>query len=124
MFAIYPIGAAAVIAVQIAQSLPDVEADRATGVRTLAVALGGRTAQVACWGAMLVAAVLASCLAPWLADHPERVWVAAVVALGLVALNIAIWRRDERRGVLACFPCIAAAAVVLGIGWTAALVSG
>jgi hypothetical protein len=86
--------------------------------------LGSRAARLACWGAMLLAVALASSLAPWLTDHPARVWLAAVVAVSLVGLNVAIWRRDQRRGVLACFPCIAAAAVALGIGWTASLVGG
>jgi 4-hydroxybenzoate polyprenyltransferase len=124
MVAIYPISAPAVIAIQLAQSLPDVESDRATGVRTLAVALGSRAAQLTCWGAVLLATALASGMAPWLSDHPGRVWVAAAVALSLVGLNVVIWQRNPRRGVLACFPCVAGAAVVLGIGWTVALVGG
>ena len=122
MFAIYPIGAAAVIAVQIAQSLPDVEGDREAGVRTLAVALGATRARHACWGAMLLAALLGTAFAPWLTSHPWRVWMAALVATGLVGLNVAIWSRNPRSGVLACFPCIAAGAVALGIGWTTALI--
>lgn len=123
LFAIYPIGAAAVIAVQIAQSLPDVEADRSSNVRTLAVALGAGRARAACWGAMVFAALLAVVLAPWLTDHPPRVWVAAFVPLGLIALNALIWKRNSRSGALACFPCIAIGAVVLGVGWAAALVN-
>lgn len=122
MFAIYPIGAAAVIAVQIAQSLPDVDVDREAGVRTLAVALGATHARHACWGAMILAASLAASLAPWLTSHPWRVWVAALAASGLVGLNVIIWNRNPRSGVMACFPCIAAGAVALGIGWTAALI--
>ena len=122
MFAIYPIGAAAVVAVQIAQSLPDVEVDRASEVHTLAVALGSRNARLACWGAMLLAAALASAFAPLLTDHPARVWLSTGVATVLVGVNIAIWLRSPRQGILACFPCIAIAAVALGIGWTAALV--
>lgn len=122
LFAIYPIGAAAVIAVQIAQSLPDVDADRASGVRTLAVALGEAPARNACWGAMLLAATLAAVLAPMLTDQPARVWIAALVASGLVAVNVGFWMRDARTGAMACFPCIASAAAVLGIGWAAALV--
>lgn len=122
MLAIYPIGTAAVVAVQLAQSLPDVEADRATGVRTLAVALGADTARQVSWGAVILAAALAAGLAPWLTTHPSRVWPASLGALGLVALNVIVWRRDARRGVLACFPCIATASAVLGISWTAALV--
>lgn len=123
MYAVWPIGAAAVIAVQLAQSLPDVAVDRAAGVRTLAVALGADAARRACWGSLLAAAVLAAALAPWLTDHPALVWGAAGIAGGLVAVNVAIWVNDHRRGVMACFPCVAAGAVVLGVGWAAALVT-
>jgi len=121
MLAIYPIGAAAVIAVQIAQSLPDLEADAGSDVRTLAVALGPQRARRMCWGAMLGAAILATLLAPALTANAPLVWSAAVVAAALVGINALIWRRDSRAGALACFPCTAIAAVVLGIGWTAAL---
>ena len=121
LFAIYPIGAAAVIAVQIAQSLPDIEADRQTGVRTLAVALGPVNARRLCWGAMILAAISAAVLAPWLTEHAVRAWLSAAVAVALVALNAVIWSRDQRSGELACFPCTALAATALGIGWTTAL---
>jgi 4-hydroxybenzoate polyprenyltransferase len=122
MFAIYPIGAAAVVAVQIAQSLPDVEVDAESGVRTLAVALGPRWARHTCWGAMLLAAILAALFAPMLTGNATLVWIAALVACALVGVNAILWRRDARTGAMACFPCIAPAATVLGIGWTAALV--
>lgn len=122
LFAIYPIGAAAVVAVQIAQSLPDVEVDRASRVRTLAAALGPACARRACWGAMIFAAALAAGLAPWLTEHPGRVWLAALIAGGLVGVNAVLWGKNARSGALACFPCIATGAAVLGIGWAAALV--
>ena len=122
LFAIYPIGAAAVIAVQIAQSIPDVEADARGDVRTLAVALGARRARFACWGALGLAAVIAAALAPWLTDSPRWVWFAAVVTGALIAVNAAIWARNARAGALACFPCVAVGAVVMGIGWALALI--
>jgi 4-hydroxybenzoate polyprenyltransferase len=122
LYAIYPIGAAAVIAVQIAQSLPDVEADTRAHVRTLAVALGARWALLACWGALALAAVLAAVLAPWLTDSAHWVWIMAVIAGVLIAVNAAIWSRDRRRGVLASFPCVSVGAVALGIGWALALI--
>lgn len=122
LFAIYPIGAAAVIAVQIAQSLPDLAVDKASGVRTLAVTLGPKRARFACWGAALLAAFLATGLAPWLTGAARFVWIAAVVSAGLVAVNAAIWRRNARSGALACFPCVAIGAASLGVGWAAALV--
>jgi 4-hydroxybenzoate polyprenyltransferase len=123
LFGIYPIGATAIIAVQIAQSLPDIAADRNSGVKTLAVVLGPSRARQVCWAAMIGSALLAAGLAPWLTDHPLRVWLAAFVACGLVGLNVAIWKRNPRSGALACFPCVAVGAVALGIGWTAALVN-
>jgi 4-hydroxybenzoate polyprenyltransferase len=123
LFAVYPIGAAAGIAVQIAQSLPDVEADRMSGVRTLAVALGPGRAQRVAWAGMLLAAALAAGLAPLLTDEPTRVLFGAVLASGLVALSAAISLRDPRRGVQTCFPCLAVATAVLGVGWAAALVA-
>jgi len=122
LFAIYPIGAAAVISVQLAQSLPDVETDRRAGVKTLAVALGAGNARFTCWGGMLLAAALTVALASWLTSHPGWVWIAALLACGLVLLNIAIWRRHARTGAMACFPCMATSAVLLGLGWTTALV--
>lgn len=122
LYAIYPIGAAAVIAVQIAQSLPDVEADARGDVHTLAVALGGRWAQLACWGALALAAILAVIMAPWLTDSPQWVWFSAVLAGVLIAVNAAIWTRSPHRGALASFPCVAVGAVALGIGWALALI--
>ena len=122
LFAIYPIGAAAVVAVQIAQSLPDVAADQSSGVRTLAVALGAGRAQLTCWGALLLAAVLAVALAPALTDEPVAVRVAALAATVLVGVNVAQERIDRRLATMACFPLVASGAVVLGIGWTVALV--
>jgi len=124
LWAMYPIGAAAVIAVQIAQSLPDIESDRDAGVRTLAVAIGAGRARQACWGAMILAALLAACLAPWLTNRAAFVWIASLTAAVLVGINAAIWMRSPRQGALACFPCISAGAVALGIGWTTALFSG
>ncbi len=122
LLAIYPIGAAAIVAVQIAQSLPDIDADRGSNVRTLAVALGSSRARYSCWGATLLAALLAAGLAPGLTDDPWWVWLAAAVACGLVGVNAIIWKRDANTGALACFPCIAIGVAALGIGWAAALV--
>jgi 4-hydroxybenzoate polyprenyltransferase len=124
LFAMYPIGAAAVIAVQIAPSLPDIDADRQSGVRTLAVALGDTNARRACWAALGLAALLAAFLAPWLTDRPGRVWIATTVAGCLIGLNAIIWSRNARSGAMACFPCVAIGAVPVGVGWAAALVAG
>jgi 4-hydroxybenzoate polyprenyltransferase len=124
LWAIYPIGAAAVIAVQIAQSLPDVTVDRETDVRTLAASLGPDRACLACWAALVLAATLAALLSPWLTNQPALVVVAALLAVVLVGLDAIIWSRNRQAGVMAAFPCVAVAAAILGIGWAAALISG
>ena len=121
LWAIYPIGAAAIIAVQIAQSLPDVTVDQETGVRTMAVVLGQDRARLVCWSALLLAVGIAAVLAAWVTDRPGFVWLSGLIAIGLIGINVAIWSRDERRGVLAAFPCVASATAILGVGWAAAL---
>ena len=122
LFAVYPLGAGAVVAVQLAQSLPDVAGDRTAGVRTLAVALGERNARLACWGAMALTAAGAALLAPWLTDRPVIVLAATVVALSLVGLDVLLWRRDPRLGIQVAFPCVAVATVILGLAWAAAMI--
>jgi 1,4-dihydroxy-2-naphthoate octaprenyltransferase len=112
----------AVISIQIAQSLPDLDADLQSGVRTLAVALGPNRAHLACWGAMTLAAGIAAICAFWLTDHPARVWIAALAATGLVNANVIIWRVNARKGTMAAFACMALAASILGIGWTLGMI--
>jgi 4-hydroxybenzoate polyprenyltransferase len=121
LFAIYPIGAAAVISVQIAQSLPDLNADQSSGVRTLAVRLGPDRAHLVCWGAMLLASLLAAICAPPLVEQSSRVWLAALAAAAIVIVNVLLWTRNHRTGVMAAFPLMALAAAILGVGWTLAL---
>jgi 4-hydroxybenzoate polyprenyltransferase len=123
LYAIYPIGALAVISIQIAQSLPDLAVDRAAEVRTLAVALGPHRAHLVCWGSLVLAAVIAVAVADWLTEHPERVWLGASGAIALVALNMIIWRVDRQRGTMAAFSCMALAAALLGIGWSLSLLN-
>jgi 4-hydroxybenzoate polyprenyltransferase len=120
--AIYPIGAPAVLAVQIAQSLPDVEADRATGVWTIAAVLGESRSIVVAWGGLVGAAVLAIGFAPWLLDRMTWVALATIVVVGLVIANVLLWRVNRRRGVMSCFPFVAIGVVVLGLSWAASLV--
>jgi 4-hydroxybenzoate polyprenyltransferase len=124
MLALYPVGLAAAISVQIAQSLPDIERDQSSGVQTLAVRLGDTRSRRACWGAMLGAAAVTGCAAQLFASHPGRAWLGAVIAVSLVLSNIGIWRRDHAAGVQFCFPLMAAATITLGIGWTASLAAG
>lgn len=122
MLAIYPLAIPAVISLQIAQSMPDITSDRTAGVRTLAVELGHVWSRRVVWGSLLVSVVVAAVLAPWITQRPELVWVSCMASVSLVLGNMLVWRQDSHRGVMSTFPLIAAAVVVLGVGWTLGLV--
>ena len=88
----------------------------------LAVRLGPRQAHRACWGAMLLAAILAASFAPLLVEQPSRVWLAALAAAGIITANALLWTSNRHAGVMAAFPLMALAAAILGVGWTLALI--
>lgn len=117
LLVLYPIAIPALVAVQIAQSLPDIEGDASTGVRTLAVAIGEGRARAMVAGCLLASALMAAIAAPFVVERPWLVWIAALAAIGLVALNAAIWRTNPERARLATFPMIAGAVGLIGVGW-------
>jgi 4-hydroxybenzoate polyprenyltransferase len=117
---LYPLGALAVFAVHLGQSLPDVTADRTAGVRNVTSKLGERTALLLCLGSMIVSALGATVAAAFWAD-PVVVAAAAGVVAGLVAAVVALYLWRPRTGVLACFPCVAIGTAVLGAGWVLAV---
>lgn len=123
LLALYPIAIPALVAVQLAQSIPDIEGDARNGVRTLAVMLGIDGARVMCHGCIIASAALASVLAPFTSNNAMYGWVGSVVAVTLVAVNAGIWRRDEHQGRMSCFPLVAAAVGVMGAGWALAMVT-
>lgn len=120
---LYPLGAPAVVAVHLAQAVPDTAGDRAAGIRNLASLLGERRALAACWLAALTTVVLAAAAGgiPGLVGRPGVLAVAVAVATGLVLLDVGLYAGRRRVGVMACFPCVAGATVVLGIGWVVAV---
>ncbi|MGH2353770.1 MAG: UbiA family prenyltransferase [Chloroflexota bacterium] len=108
---LYVVGAPAVIAIHLADTLPDLGSDAAAGVFGLAHQLGRRRARQACLGALVVAALLGAGLGLALADA----WPVAGAALGLgLAAVAAVWPGTQRIAVTA-----GAAAVALG--WVAAV---
>jgi 4-hydroxybenzoate polyprenyltransferase len=122
LLALYPIAVPALIAIQIAQSIPDVAADRGVGVRTLAVLAGEERARILCWGLALLSVVLATLFAPRVVSEAAPVWIASVASMVLIGVNVALWRRDRDLGRMSCFPCIAVAVAVIGVGWTIGMV--
>lgn len=118
---LYPLGALMVLAVHLAQSLPDAASDRAAGAGTLVARLGRDRALAACLGAAALGATQVAIAALWLTDRPLPALLAAgAVLLALSAARLAHTRapgRVEHH----LFKVIGAGAVALGFGWLVAL---
>jgi 4-hydroxybenzoate polyprenyltransferase len=113
----WPIGALAAVAVHLADALPDVEADRATGVRGLVPRLGVRraaalaAASYAAALALAVASGLGGAAAGWL-------WAGAALAAGLGLAALAAGARGRRR---VAYRLLLAGLVALAAGWAGAV---
>lgn len=118
MLVMYPLAIPAVIALHIAQSIPDVRGDRRAGVKTLAVWLGEDRACAVGWGLMGVTILTGSVTAPAIVEAPGWPQGASLVAAVLVGCNVALWRQPGERGATSMFPLTTAAVILLGIGWT------
>jgi 4-hydroxybenzoate polyprenyltransferase len=118
MMLLYPIAVPALIAVHIAQSIPDLDGDSRAGIRNLTVYLGDHRARLACWILMGVSVSIAMLSSLSMTASPLWCWVAGGGAFGLVGTNIWAWRRDRKLGQQTCFPLMAAAVVLIGLGWT------
>jgi 4-hydroxybenzoate polyprenyltransferase len=120
LLALFPIGALGVVAIQLAQSVPDIEQDRRGGIDSLSTRLGERGALRVVWGALLLTGVLALIGAAILSL--EMRWVAVAVALvtASVVSNMLIYHRSRRVGVLAAFPSAALALGAMAFAWVAA----
>jgi 4-hydroxybenzoate polyprenyltransferase len=81
----YAIGLPLVVPVYIADTLIDIESDRAHGVRSLAVRLGPARSRVLCWASLGAGYVLA--LAFWPSGGHPGILLAVSVALWLAAIT-------------------------------------
>jgi 4-hydroxybenzoate polyprenyltransferase len=116
----WPIGALAAIAVHLADSLPDVESDRAAGVRGLAPRLGVARAAALAAAAYALAAVIA--LASGLAAGERSATLAGTAlaaALGVAALRVGARGGPARRRV--AYRLLLAGMVALALGWVVAI---
>ena len=116
----WPIGALAAVAVHLADALPDVETDRASGVRGLATRLGVARATALAAAAYAAAGTIA--LASGLAAGERRavlIGTALAAALGLAALLAGAGGGPPRRRV--AYRLLLAGMVALALGWVAAV---
>jgi 4-hydroxybenzoate polyprenyltransferase len=123
LLVLYPIGAPIVIAVHLAQSLPDAASDRAEGVRGLAARLGAARAFWVICLATTMAAVEVAIIGIALGKRPDAALLAAFVCIVAVSLAILARRRDATYVDRHVFPLIAGVTVLLGFGLVVALVA-
>ncbi|HET7076054.1 MAG TPA: UbiA family prenyltransferase, partial [Chloroflexia bacterium] len=109
-----------VVALHLADTLPDLDADRAAGLRGLAHILGHRATLAVCWTA-LGSGLVAALLLGWLMRADGAILAGTVVVGGgLLLAAILLYRQ---RGVPALRPMagmIEAAALLTALGWLAA----
>ncbi len=116
-----PLGALIGVTLHLANTLPDIEADAANGVRGLAHRLGVKRSMQVSWAAFAAALLLAVVLGPFL-DADMR-WYAGSVATGAGCLVGAV-RAYVVRGEAALrlnFAAISIGAAVTAAGWLAAV---
>ncbi len=122
---VYPVGAPLVLGIHLANTLPDLTADRRSGVQGLAHRLGPRWSRLVCWGGYLVAQVLVLARTPGATAPATAARAGAVSSAALLASAILIDRRgsrtDQRVALTWHFRLLALAAVPLAVGWILAL---
>jgi 4-hydroxybenzoate polyprenyltransferase len=106
-----------VIAIHLAQSLPDLAGDRRRGERGLAVALGPRRGWAIVWSAAFGSAAAIGLLSWRVGERPVPGIVAAVIAALVLAATLTLDRRHPARVRAHIFEVLAVSAVILGLGW-------
>jgi 4-hydroxybenzoate polyprenyltransferase len=109
-----------VVALHLADTLPDLDADRAAGLRGLAHILGRRATLAVCWGA-LGSGLAGAVLLGW-AMRVNGAILAATVVLGggLLLAAIVLYRRQGVPALRPMAGMIEAAALLTALGWLAA----
>lgn len=114
---LYPIAVPAIVALQIAQSIPDIGADRSVGVRTLAATLGEQRAAWAARLLVILSVLLGVWFAPGVLSDPRYVTASGLIAVTLMGVDVMVWRTNRDAGRMRMFPLVVVAVGVLGVGW-------
>lgn len=114
---LYPIGALLIVAIHLAQSLPDIAGDRRQGQHGLAVVLGQRRATALLWGAGFLSAAIVGAGAAIVGARPLPGMLAAALVAALLLGALALGPRARPR----LFELLAACAILLALGWTVSL---
>lgn len=114
---LYPLGGAFVVAIHLAQALVDIEGDRASGTRGLAVILGRRRTLGVIWMIAFGTALLLPLGAFTLGDEPAFGFVGSAITIGLFVAFLSESRHRDRW----LFATLCAGATILSSSWILAL---
>jgi 4-hydroxybenzoate polyprenyltransferase len=117
-----PLGAMLGLSLHLANTLPDIESDAAAGVSGLAHALGMQRSMYVAWGAFAAALAISLAVAAYAGDDLRWYFTSFAIGAGLLVGSIRayLYRQDEwslRLG----FAALAVGAVVVSVGWLAAV---
>jgi 4-hydroxybenzoate polyprenyltransferase len=118
-----PFGAALGIAMNVANTLPDLDADRAAGVRGLPHLLGFRRGLLVAWGAPLavLACMVLLAVTGLVPAHGPGLWIAGAATLLVAGLSVALYRRRAVPATLrTTFLLQGFGVIALAGGWIAA----
>ncbi len=118
---LYPVGAPIVVAVHLAQSLPDIDSDRTHEVYGLSVRLGVDRGFLAVCGMTLLAASVATIFGTVFGDRSLLVVLPGAVSVIMVMVAIGVRRRFQRAVDRNLFLFVALLTVALGLGLVEAL---
>jgi 4-hydroxybenzoate polyprenyltransferase len=118
---LYPLGALMALSVHLAQSLPDIEGDRAAGSLGLAARLGRGRALTACGGEAVIAAGSVPPAAAGLGGSITPALAAASVVVIGAAFSILRYRVAPSWVIRHLFRLMTTGAVILAVGWILAI---
>lgn len=120
---LYLVGAPYVLAIHLAQTLPDIEGDRARGERGLAVVLGRERARAVIWLLALSSAALAFAGALLFLSRPLPAALASIVALLMLGVIAYLDLGGNRFASGRRFELLTFSAIILGVGWVVGIAS-
>lgn len=117
-----PLGALLGLAVHLANTLPDIDADSSCGVRGLAHRFGARCSMAFAWLSFAAALALSAAIAPFASYDLAWYLPAAAAAAACLAASIAIYAlRRDAASLQIGFGLLGAASAIIAAGWLAAV---
>ena len=115
---LYPLGTLLGLGLHLANTLPDLEADRAFGVRGLAHILGRRRSATLCWCSIGGAQLGTLLMAPFIGYHGWGYPAGLATSCSLLIASAVLYRlRPTQRTLQINFGLLALASLALALGW-------